>query len=269
MSYLKGEGSPMLSRYNYSMLYISIVHIVLFYLLLFLSSFWCSMMDIIHYACLGDSEFFFSFFYLCILCLVLTLFIWLCFDSPSRCLIMLLSLLKMRLVSLTCLSSLFRAWNRASFDGLSFPFLFSTHTLFLVVHPHFRTPLYHSSNMHWTSFWTILSRVCTTMAASVQLPMASSISSSSSSFTMHPIFNNPISLSTISTSILHFLSYPLCFSINLPSLPNAHLLYNCINSSTPFKLVWWHSIRRRRRRRGGLDFGPRLGFWFWFFSAFW
>ena len=37
---------------------------------------------------------------------------------------MLLFLLKMRSVSLTCLSSLIRAWNRASFDGLPFSISF-------------------------------------------------------------------------------------------------------------------------------------------------
>ena len=62
MSCSKGGGSSVPSRYNYIMLYISLVHIILFYLLLFLSSFWCSMMDIIRCAYLGDFEFFLFFF---------------------------------------------------------------------------------------------------------------------------------------------------------------------------------------------------------------
>ena len=62
------------------------------------------------------------------------------------------------------------------------------------VHPYLWTPLYHTSSEHWTSFWTILTRASTAMAASLQLPMASSIPSSSSPSTTRPIFKTHCSM---------------------------------------------------------------------------
>ena len=79
------------------MLHISLLHIVISCLLLILSSFWCSIVDIICCAYLWNLRFFFFYFY-CILCLVLALFLRLCFGSPLRCLIIFLSPFKMHLV---------------------------------------------------------------------------------------------------------------------------------------------------------------------------
>ena len=106
-----GGGLAHLSRYDYIMLYIPLVHIVLFYLH-FDVRWWT--LYVVHVWRLWDCFLFLSY--------VCYWFHFFGFDLiPLRdAQIMLLFLLKMCSVSLTCLSSLFRAWNRASFDGLPF-----------------------------------------------------------------------------------------------------------------------------------------------------
>ena len=54
------------------------------------------------------------------------------FWFPVRCPIMLSSLFRLCLVSLTCLSMLIRAWNKALLDDLLYYFIYTFHALFLL-----------------------------------------------------------------------------------------------------------------------------------------
>ena len=62
------------------------------------------------------------------------------FWFPVGCPIMLSSIFKMCLVSLTCLSMLIRAWNRALFNDLLYYFISTLHALFLLFTLCFRCP---------------------------------------------------------------------------------------------------------------------------------
>ena len=58
------RSSPVLSRYDYSMLHISLLHIVLSYLLLILGSFRCLIVDIRCCACLWNLRLFFLMYFM-------------------------------------------------------------------------------------------------------------------------------------------------------------------------------------------------------------